>query len=236
MEKKILLAVDDSVHTKNAMEYAVRISSEVTDLFFTLFYGQPMISQFLMDEAEKDAQAKSELKKLVRKNQSAAVKTLDKLKNHMVRLGISEDRIDTSTQPRMLGLAKDIMDKAQQGLYDAIVVGRRGLSKVQQAIMGSVTANLIEHATFIPVWLVDGKVVSSDIMLAVDGSESSLRAVDHLSFLVGENSHIKVTLFHVESAMGNHCVIDFGDREGAPEDIVLRGAKGCIDRFFMPTL
>jgi nucleotide-binding universal stress UspA family protein len=208
------------------------MATDVADLWFTLFFVQPTISQYLLEEADKDIEAKAKLKMLVRKNHENAQGILDKLKNQMIRMGISEDRIDTQTQPKVIGLAKDIMDRAQQGLYDAIVVGRRGLSKVQKALMGSVTATLVEHASFIPVWVVDGDVKSSKIMFAVDGSESSLRAVDHLSFMIGENPNVTVTLYHVRPSVGEICVIDFEDK-GAPGEIFLpKGAKGCIDRFY----
>jgi nucleotide-binding universal stress UspA family protein len=232
MEKKILVAVDDSIHTRQAMHYAVRISSQVTDLWFTLFYVQPTISQYLLKEADTDLKAKAELKKVIRNNDESAHRILGKLKNDMVRMGISEARIDLHTKPKTLGLAKDIMDRAQQGLYDAIVVGRRGLSRVQKAFMGSVTANLIEHATFVPLWVVDGNVKSSKIMIAVDGSESSLRAVDHLSFMVGENPQIRVTMFHVRPTVGDCCVIDFEEKRASAEYLVTRGDRRCVDHFY----
>ena len=37
MEKKILLAVDDSIHSKHAVQYAVMMSSVVKELTYTLF-------------------------------------------------------------------------------------------------------------------------------------------------------------------------------------------------------
>ena len=51
MNKKVLLAVDGSVHSTNAVTYAVRISAIVPDLTYTLLYVQPTLSQYLLDEA-----------------------------------------------------------------------------------------------------------------------------------------------------------------------------------------
>jgi nucleotide-binding universal stress UspA family protein len=150
----------------------------------------------------------------------------------MVRMGIVDKRIDMATQPRVLGLAKDILERAQEGLYDAIVVGRRGLSRAQKAFMGSVTGKLVEHSRVIPVWMVDGNVISTRILLAVDGSEYSLRAVDHLSFMVGENPDISVTLFHVMPRFSNYCVIDFDKKEADIQKVISKGDKRCIDRFY----
>ena len=197
MEKKILMVVDGSIHSTHAVTYAVRISSVVKELNYTLFHVQPTLSQYLLDEAETDLKAKAELKKVVRKNAELARGILEKHKSRMVRMGISEKRIETVTQRKIMGICKDVLDCAQQGLYDAILVGRRGLSRLQQTFMGSTTAKLVKHSTVIPVWVVDGDVKSMKVMLAVDGSEASLRAVDHLSFIVGGNEKIKFTLFHV---------------------------------------
>ena len=62
MKKKIMIAVDDSIHTKNAIRYACNIAASATNVYFTLFHLQPMISQFLLDEAEKDPKSRAELK------------------------------------------------------------------------------------------------------------------------------------------------------------------------------
>ena len=98
--------------------------------------------------------------------------------------------------------------------------------------MGSVTAKLIEHSTVIPVWVVDGDVMSTEFMVAVDGSESSLGAVDHLCFMVGENPKIKVTLFHVKPRLRDYCMIDFGEKKVDIEQVIAQGDKRSIDHFY----
>jgi len=232
VEKKILLAVDDSIHSKNAVNYVVNMASTVNKLKFTLFHVQPSVSQYLLEEAEKNLKAKAELKSLVRKNTEVSQKILEKHKTQMVKMGIGDECIEVTTQPRVLGIAKDVIDRAQQGLYDAIVVGRRGLSGIQKAFMGSLTADLVEHSKLVPVWVVDGDVKSSKVMLAIDGSESSLRAVDHLCFMVGGNPDVKITLYHVMPRVGEYCVVDFTTKASNMEEIVANSDKRCIDDFY----
>ena len=232
MNRKLLLAVDDSIHSRHAIKYAVRMASVAKDLTYTLFHVQPTISQFLLDEARADLKAKAELKKVIQKNAEDALCILENCKSQMVRMGIGEDCIEVVTHPRVLGLAKDVLDCAELGLYDAIVVGRRGLSRAQKLFMGSVTAKLVEHCMVTPVWVIDGDVTSMRIMVAVDGSENSLRAVDHLSFMVAGNPKIKVTLFHVMPKVGDYCVINFDEREIGLEQVVARGDRRCIDHFY----
>jgi nucleotide-binding universal stress UspA family protein len=235
MDRKILLVVDGSIHSTHAVTYAVRISSVVQDLTYTLFYVQPTISQFLLDEAETDLKVRAELKRVIRKNAEFARRLLEKHKTRMVGMGIAEKRIEIATQQKMIGVCKDILDSAEQGLYDAIVVGRRGLSRIQRAFMGSTTAKLVEHSRVIPVWVVDGDVTSMRVMLAVDGCEASLRAVDHLCFMVDGNEKIKVTLFHVMPMLRDYCDINFEEEEGDVRQIVARGAKRRIEHFYAHT-
>lgn len=236
MNKKILLVVDGSIHSTNSIVYAVRICSVVKELTYTLFYVQPTISQFLLDEAETDLKIKAELEKGIQKNAEFAQGILEKHKARMVGMGVAEKRIETATQKKVLGISKDILDCAQQGLYDAILVGRRGLSRIQKTFMGSTTAKLVEHSRVIPVWVVDGDVTSVKVMLAVDGSEASLRAVDHLTFMLGGNQNIKVTLFHVVPTFSDYCVINFDEKESDIGEIVARGARRCIDHFYAHAL
>ena len=75
MEKKILLAVDGSIHSRHAVHYAVRMSSVVRDFTCTLLHIQPCLSQFLLDEARTDFKAKAELKKVIRRNAEAETGT-----------------------------------------------------------------------------------------------------------------------------------------------------------------
>ena len=237
MNKKILIAVDDSIHSKNAIRYASNMAAFVKDVSYTLFHVQPMISQYLLDEAEKDRASKAELKKIVEKNTEAGNNLLEKHKEQMIKMGVAPQSLDIVTQPRMMGLAKDILRYSHSGLYDSIVMGRRGLSGLQEAFMGSVSANVLEHSNSIPIWLIDGEVKSLRLMFAVDGSENSLKALDHLVLMMGNNPDIRVLFFHVQPKVSDFCPIDFEFAENDRiEELVLRGDKNCVDQFFAHAL
>jgi len=231
MEKKILLAVDDSINSKNAVRYCVHMSLFIEGLTYTLFHIQPAISGFLMDEAKTNMKTQSSLVKLKKENARKAEEMLEDLKSDMVGMGVDAERIETKTASRKLGLAKDIIEHAQEGRYDALVAGRRGFSRVQEVFMGSLTAKLVEHSRVTPLWVVDGKVESGKILVAVDGSESALRAVDHVSFITGGNPDVEITLVHVVPKLRDYCPIDFDDSDGELEYIISQGDKKCIESF-----
>ena len=233
MDKKIMLAVDDSLQSKYAVKYAATISSAVKDLHYVLFHVQPMISHYLIDEAKKSLQAQAEFDKVNKKNEASAHKILEQYQNDMVRMGIDKNRIAIVTQPRTLGLAKDIIDFGHVGRFDAIVVGRRRITRLQEVFMGSVSSNLLEHSQYIPIWLVDEEITSDKILVAVDGSESSLRAIDHISFMVMGNTSAKVTLLHVMSKAKKFYEESLEEEPSKElEDLVASGDKKRIEQFY----
>ena len=233
MQKKILLAVDNTRPSQRALDYAIHQSYVIDELHYVLFHIQPMISLFLQDEARKSSLARKQLDKIVKTNKEEADRLLDDYRRQMVQHGIASEKIESITSIRTLGYAKDIIEKAQKEQYDAIVVGRRGVSGLQKMYSGSVTTDILEQSQVIPVWLVDGKVPPGEILMAIDGSEASLRAVDHVSFVMSKNPDVRLTLLHITSNARNYCEIDLDENPNPElEDIVARGDKACIDQFY----
>jgi nucleotide-binding universal stress UspA family protein len=237
MQKKVLLAVDDSTPSRQAVAYAGRMSGCIQGLSVTLFHVQPPISQFLLDEAKSSRLSQAELNKVAARNAEASRGLLANYREMLIRVGMAEPAVELATQPRHQGLAKDILDYAQNGLFDAILVGRRGISSVQQMFMGSVSAHLIQNSPVIPVWLVDGDVRSSRVMAAVDGSESALRAVDHMAFMLSGNPDVRFCFFHVTPRLKDYCEINFGAEAGGDlETVIVQGDRRCMDDFFPAAL
>jgi nucleotide-binding universal stress UspA family protein len=71
-----------------------------------------------------------------------------------------------------------IVEQAAEFRAELIVVGNRGLGRLGSMLLGSVSAEVVDHAPC-PV-LVARSSQAGRILLAVDGSASSRRAVDHL--------------------------------------------------------
>ena len=232
MEKRILIAVDGSIYSRKAIEYTVKLESVIKDLNYTLLNIHPKISEFLIEDARTDAKARAALKEVVSKNQENSIKILDESKAIMTKLGVEEKQIETATQPVVRGTAKGILDYGKQALCDAIVLGRRGISRLAEAFTGSVTNNVLEHTSTTPVWAIGGDIKSSKIMVAIDGSESALEALDHVIFMVGENPDIQITLLHVTPRLRDYCTIEFDDEGDNLEEIIAQGDKRCVESFY----
>ena len=231
MEKKILLAVDGSVHSRAMLNYVARIRRHLPGLTCCLFHIQSGLSPLLVEEAEHDPRVKAQLDAIAGRNEAHARRVLDDSFTHLQHNGVPLDAIEVITQPRVLGLARDIIVRAETTRYDAIVVGRRGLSGLQKLFMGSLTAKLCAHCEIIPVWVVDGDSPADGFIVAVDGSSNALRAVDHAAFMLTGNRTGRVTLLHVVPRFADHCEIDFHGDPGLAESVLARGDQRCMDRF-----
>jgi len=237
MERKILISLDESINSTRVVDYAARISSVVKDLTYTLMTVQPSIPPFLSDEAKQEAAAYQKLKKVQKRNEEAALNLLEKCRQIMVSQGVDEARIELYTRPKKLGIAQDVLEKAEKGLYDALLVGRRGLTKTQQLFMGSTSNKIVNNAANVPVWIVDGEIESMKILVAVDGSPTSLKVVDHLTYMVGGNPEVKITFLHVTPKLADFCTIDFEEDEAQSiEDALLAEDVKCIDHFHAQAL
>ncbi len=233
MSKKFMIAVDDSIHSKNAVAYAIDLRKTLGDVNFTLVNIQPTISQYLLDEARTKPQALAELEKVNKKNADNSEALLEKYRSQMVATDIPTKNIHRLSGPRKLGVAKDILDAGKGGKFDAIIMGRRGLSNLQEVFIGSVSANVVNNSKDTSVWLVDGKGRSRDIMVAVDGSESSYKAVAHLAHIVGGHPDVKLLFFHVAPRLKDFCPVDFEEAQSdSLEEIILQSDEQCIDQFY----
>jgi nucleotide-binding universal stress UspA family protein len=233
MERKLLLAVDDSLHSKDAVRYAGRMMGADQEVHFDLLNVQPAISDFLVEEAKRKVEARRQLDKLLAKNAAHSQETLAQLCKTLEGVGIDAARIAVHTAPRSLGIAKDILDYALERRYDAIVLGRRGASGLKDVFFGSVSNTVIQQSRVLPVWLVDGNIEPERILVPVDGSVSAIRAVDHLAFMLAGRRDCRLTFFHVQPKLRQFCAIDFEDAEAQPlEEMVASGDDICIDNFY----
>jgi nucleotide-binding universal stress UspA family protein len=233
MERKLLIAVDDSLPSKNAVRYAAHMMAGDPEARFDLLNVQPAISDFLLDEARRKAPARRKLDQLFAKNAACSHEILDGFKQVLVATGIAEDRIGVHTGPRHLGVDKDILDFGVQRRYDTIVMGRRGASGLKDVLFGSVSSNVIQQSKILPVWVIDGDLAPGNILVAVDGSINTMRAVDHLAFMMAGRRDCRFTFFHVQPKLHQFCAIDFDSAELEPlEAMVASGDERCIKNFY----
>ena len=79
----------------------------------------------------------------------------DEAGSALVRSGFDPDRITTKIITGVRSRAAAVVQEAEDGGYGTIVVGRRGLSRVRDFLMGTVSNKLINMAKNHAVWVVN---------------------------------------------------------------------------------
>jgi nucleotide-binding universal stress UspA family protein len=94
----------------------------------------------------------------------------------LVASGFPKEALSVRIQTLRTGVARDISNESQQD-YDTLVVGRTGISKIEGITLGSVSSKLVDVATHLPVIVAGENNKSKRIIIAIDGSAGSMRAV-----------------------------------------------------------
>ena len=183
--KKLLIAVDGSDQAMKAVAYTSRMvpadSSEVT-----LFHVDPQIPESLWD-MEQTPEWRTKLAPLraweIQQTRNMA-DFMESGKKLFLEAGFPEDAITLKARPKKVGIARDIIAEFAKG-YDAIVVGRIGVSAVQEILMGGTANKLINNIHHAPVVLVGGEPSTDRVLMGFDGSEGSLKAVRRVGSLLG---------------------------------------------------
>jgi len=196
MEKKLLIAVDGSIYSANTLHYLERLFANLDDIRFHLIC---VITCHPSDAAKEwfdELELLNMLSNEEQKRYGAAKRYLKKAVEQLGRNGISPDYITTEVKISTTDPASKVLNIAREGYFDALVIGRRGVSKLEELILGSVSTSLLNKCHDVPIWIVDGQVDSRKFLVPVDGSHFTLQALDHLCFILQDNPYAEITLFH----------------------------------------
>ncbi|MGO9176972.1 MAG: universal stress protein [Desulfobaccales bacterium] len=197
--KKILIAVDGSSYSLQAIKYVATMCPG-SPVEVVLLHVLPMASEELLWQINMDENFKSKIKEQYERFndecQRAAQKFLDQSKEILVDSGCYvPDLIITMLRQWQSGIARDIITEAKKG-YDAVVIGRRGIGRIEGLMLGSVSAQVVQGVDWIPVWVIGGEVISGKMLLAVDASLNSRQAVIYAAPYTAQTG-AEVTLLHV---------------------------------------
>jgi len=207
LERKILVAVDGSIYSRHAVNYLARLFSGVESIHFHLLSvvqaGNLPASREWMSQEEIVTAGGS----AVRAKIDAANRYLKEMAALLARAGIKPEQVTTEVALSRSTVAQDILHQARKGIYDALLLGRRGITKIEELFMGSVSATLLDKCHDVPLWIIDGDVDSRKFLVPVDGTVHSLLAVDHLAHILHDNPHAEITLFHSQAMLAGRTEI-----------------------------
>jgi nucleotide-binding universal stress UspA family protein len=192
---KILLALDGSEQSLIAVNYISRVISKQAKIVLLHVMGE--IPETFRDMNVDPYSGKEEYPLDIWKNhqEAKADEFMTKARNILIDSGMAPNAVEIKTKTITAGIARDIRNETQQN-YTALVIGRTGVSNIEEISIGSVAAKLIETCGHLSIVVVGQRPQSKKIMIALDGSEGSIRAVARAGALI-DPAECEVMFCHV---------------------------------------
>lgn len=197
MEKHLLVTVSEQQSALHGVRFVGHFFSNKKEIKLTLFYTAPRPPAIW--EGERTHDRLSEGEQQAKQYEAKGRNALEEAKKVLTKLGFGQEQIGTKFQVRQRSKVMDIIQEGEKGLYDAVVLGRRGLSWLEAAFDESVTKELLEKRCNFPIWICRGPDLERmNVLLCVDGSEAAYRMADHVGFILGQEKKQEVALFVVK--------------------------------------
>lgn len=192
---KIFLAIDGSDQSLNAVRYVGRLFAKHSQ--FVLFHVMAEIPEAFRDmHVDSSGHRDAHVLGIWKVHQEEIIfDFMQKALTILLNAGIAPEAVTFKVKTMRSGIARDIINESHQD-YSALVIGRTGVSKIEEITMGSVTSKLVETIGHIPVIVVGESPESRKVMIAFEGSEGSMRAVENVGALL-DPAECEVMFCHV---------------------------------------
>lgn len=145
MGNSILVAMNDSVSSRAALNFFVRLALCPEDCEITLFhvFRKPTATEELMG------------KKFTEQQPMRFRSMLEKAKEKLIECGYHPGRIETLlvTDPYPT-VADGIIDQCKKSHYDVVIIGRKRMTKAEEFVLGDVSVKLLRALEKMAVFVV----------------------------------------------------------------------------------
>ncbi len=156
MKKKILLAIDDSENARRAVEFVanfftpdnkITLFNVIPDTAALCAMNSPELTPYFISQQSSFCLLEEKKKKLVDE-------AMQKAKRILLDAKFEQDNITIKSEIKKSGIARDIIIETMSG-YNVVVMGKRGLSGIEEFLLGSVSQKVFNTAKDISVLVVD---------------------------------------------------------------------------------
>ncbi len=205
--RKILAAMDGSEQAMNAVRYIsgffpptqtevvlFHVTTEVPESFLDL-QREPGFRSSVISINSWSAQIKKNIEDF-----------MQKARNILLTAGFPDESVTIKVEVKKIDVARDIV-KESYNAYDAVVLGRSGVSRLKDIIVGSVANKLIGKMPHVPVVAVGGNPDTKRIIIGFDGSDGAMKAVNCAASLMYRSDR-EIMLCHVIRPLNIHLGMD----------------------------
>lgn len=193
-EQKVLFGVDNSQFARDAVAAAGGLLKNNENLKMTIFHGIPEPDLSYLSKAPLSAEALEKHLQLWSKEEQ---KIIRRAKEAVIDAGFDPDRVDTFYEEKCKDPVGSMINLANKEGFETIALARWGARTLAQKIMGNVTYRLISMAYNLPVWMIDPRISSQDVLVTIVGADISRRVVEHAIRYFSHLKQSRFTFFHV---------------------------------------
>ena len=175
----ILVALDGSESSMNTVDYLCRMLAP-RGVSIDLFHIKTEAPEALFDLGDDDGGVYVEEIGAWTRDTGTRIQTfMDTARSRFLNAGFAPEAVTITLQSRKIGIARDIIERANRGCA-ALVIGRRGVSSLPEFMMGSIAAKLAETMARVPLAIVGGQPAGERVMVAFDNSPCIRKGVDQV--------------------------------------------------------
>jgi nucleotide-binding universal stress UspA family protein len=158
--RRILVAIDGSESASRVIEYCGKQFSGMSDLSLTLFHVLPNLPPRFWDDGhiltrtEKEAR-QGVVDKWLGNQKLATAPMFRNAIETLTRAGIPQEQIEMKTIPDSTNEVTSILEEARDGGYLTLVLGRYGLSWIDEHVLGSTTGKIIHRGAGLAICVVE---------------------------------------------------------------------------------
>jgi nucleotide-binding universal stress UspA family protein len=200
-KKRYLVAIDGSPESKSIVNFAAKMLPPVdTEVVFLHVLNRiPETYWDFGSGVEADSLAQK-IKNQVEAHEKAIKRLMADSKQVLLNASFREENIAMRIEDRMIGIARDIVAEARRG-YHGLILGCTGMGKMKGLAVGSVSTKINGALTNMPICIVAGSPAGPNLIVALDGSVGSMRALDYVCSVMNGFKG-KVVLFHALRHIG----------------------------------
>ncbi|MGM0427759.1 MAG: universal stress protein [Thermodesulfobacteriota bacterium] len=196
MQKHLLVTVSEKKSALYGVRFVGHFFSNKDSIKVTLFYTAPKPPSVW--EGEKTLEGEHQREQQTKEQETKGRRALEEAKKTLGMMGFHQDQLETKLIVRKTSKVDEIIREGSEGLYDAVVLGRRGLSRFEEAFDESVSRKLLEEKCNFPVWVCRRPDLErKNVLICVDGSDAAYCIVDHAGYILRQEPHHKITLLSV---------------------------------------
>ena len=151
MAHKVLIALDSSEGAWRAVEYVADAFGGTPGVQVTMLHILSGLPPAFWDDGhvlnDQERESRQRLVGNWQKDQEKQWQGLvNKAYNLLTDAGIAKGAVANKFKPKYFDVAEDILQEAEEGKFDTIVMGRRGLGMARSVLLGSVTQKVVQTA------------------------------------------------------------------------------------------